>query len=159
MEKQLTVTIVVFLFCVLYTAAIAAQSKAQKTTDQSDTVLPVLEPRAIGKGSAAEVGGNGRVPGSLVESRALVQKLGFGKRVRIKLKNGSKTSGRITGLFDDRFVVTDSRGTASTIAFVEISGIIEQKEKLGIFHRPWVGIMFTAAAVGTVLVVTLAWLN
>ena len=136
----MTVTIVVFLFCLLYTAAIAAQSKAQKS-------------------SAAEVVGNSSVATSQSKSRALVQKLGFGKRVHIKLKNGSKTSGRITGLFDDHFVVTDSRGTASTIAFGKVSGIVEQKEKLGIFHRPWVGIMFTAAAVGTALVVTLAWLD
>jgi hypothetical protein len=78
--------------------------------------------------------------------------LGFGKRVDVQLKDGSKTSGRITGVANDRFVVTNSKGAAKPIAYAKVSRITKQKEKLGLFHKPWVGIMFTAAGVGTLIV-------
>ena len=120
MEKQLTATIVVFLFCLLYTIAIAAQERSQ--------------PSAV----------------AFASTKAEVDRLGFGKRVN---------SGRITGYADNHFVVTDSKGTASTIAYSEVLRITQQKEKLGIFDRAWTGIMFTAAGVGTVIVMTLAWLD
>jgi hypothetical protein len=139
MEKQLLATVVVFLFCLLYTVAIAAQTKG------------AMEENKIAAGSATTTKAS--------ETRSVVHKFGFGKRVDVKLTNGSKTSGRITGLASDQFVVTDSKGKAISIEYVEVSQITKQKEKLGIFHRPWVAIMFTAAGVGTLIVVTLAWLN
>jgi hypothetical protein len=136
MEKQLLATIVVFLFCLLYTAAIVAQRKGA----ESD-----------GKPSA-----DIRVVGADPEARTLVHNLGFGKRVDVKLKDGSKTSGRISAVANDRFVVTNAKGTAKPIAFAEVSRIRKQKEKLGLFHKPWVAIMFTAAGVGTLIVLALA---
>ena len=86
----------------------------------------------------------------------LVQNVGFGKRIDVTLKDGSKMRGRITGMSEDRFVVTDSKGRAVPIAYAEVSRISKQKEKLGIFHRPWLAIMFTAAGVGTLIVLALA---
>lgn len=125
----MTATIVVFLFCLLYTFAIAAQDRSQPSS------------------AAAAF------------TKAEVDKLGFGKRVNVKLKNGRKNSGRITGYADDHFVVTDSKGTASTIAYSEVLRITKQKEKLGIFDRPWTGIRFTVAGVGTLILAAMEFIN
>jgi hypothetical protein len=136
MEMQLLVTVVVFLFCLLYTAAIAAQTDGvtEGRKRSADINVAIAEP----------------------ETRTLVQNMGFGKRIDVNLKDGSKASGRITGLAADRFVVTNSKGVVRPIAYGEVLRITKQKEKLGIFHKPWMGIMFTAAGVGTVIVVMLA---
>ena len=136
MEKQLLPIVVVFLFCLLYTAAIAAQTKgaAEDGKRSSDINVAVAGP----------------------EARALVQKLGFGKRIDVKLKDGSKVSGRITGVAADRFVVTNSKGVVTSFTYAEVSRITKQNEKLGLFHKPWVGIMFTAAGVGTLIVLAIA---
>ena len=88
-------------------------------------------------------------------AKAEVFRLGFGKRVDVRLQDGVKTAGRITGLAEDRFVVTSEQGAARPIAYTEVARITKQKEKLGIFHKPWVGIMFTAAGVGTLIVLAL----
>lgn len=136
MEKELLATVVVFLFCLLYTAAIVAQTKGARTDQKPSADIP----RAVAD----------------PEAQTLVHNLVFGKRVDVKLKDGSKTSGRITGLATDRFVVTNSKGTAKPIAYEEVSRITKRKEKLGLFHNPWVGIMFTAAGVGTLIVLALA---
>jgi len=123
MGKQVTATIVVFLFCLLYTLAIAAQDRSQRSL-------------------AADA----------ASTKAEVTRLGFGKRVNVKLKDGRKANGRITGFAQDHFVVTDSKGAASAIAYAEVSRVATQKEKLGVFDRPWTGIMFTAAGVGALVV-------
>lgn len=136
MEKQLLATVVVFLFCLLYTAAIAAQNKgaAEDGKRPADVNIACADP----------------------EAQALVQNLGFGKRIDVKLKDGSKARGRITGVAADRFVVTNSKGAATLIGYAEVSRITKQNEKLGLFDKPWVGIMFTAAGVGTLIVLVLA---
>ena len=130
MGKQVTATIVVFLFCLLYTVAIVAQDRSQRssTADAAST-------------------------------KAEVNRLGFGKRVNVKLKDGRKANGRITGFALDHFVVTDSRGAASAIAYAEVSRIARQKEKLGVFDRAWNGIMFTAVGVGTLAVMAMDVFN
>jgi hypothetical protein len=139
MERQLLATVVVFLFCLLYTAAIAAQTKV--AAENAEIVSePIAEP-------------------AVSATRTFVQHLGFGKRVDVKLKNGSKANGRITALAADRFVVTDSKGVACSIDYADVSRITKQKEKLGIFHKPWVGIMFTAAGVGTLIVLALQFFD
>lgn len=130
MGKQVTATIVVFLFCLLYTVAIVAQDRSQ---------------RSLAENAAA--------------AKAEVNKLGFGKRVNVKLKNGKKAQGRITGFAHDHFVVTDSKGAASAIAYAEVSRVERQKEKFGVFDKAWKGIMFTAAGVGTLVVVTMDVFN
>jgi hypothetical protein len=136
MEKQLLPIVVVFLFCLLYTVAIAAQTRdvTEDGKRAADINVRVAEP----------------------EARTLVQNLGFGKRIDVKLKDGSKTSGRITGVAPDRFVVTNPKGAVRPIAYAEVSSITKQNEKLGIFHKPWAGIMFAAAGVGTLIVLALA---
>jgi len=136
MERQLTATLVVILFCLLYTVAIAAQAKGagEKKRSISEVVLASAEP----------------------ETRDLVQRLGFGKRVDVQLKNGTKAGGRITGLALEQFVVTDTKGAPTPVAYSDVARITKQKEKLGLFHKPWVGIMFTAAGVGTLIVLALA---
>lgn len=127
MEKKVVV-VFVLLFCVLYTAAIAAQDRKSSISDSN-------------------------------AMKAEVVRLGFGQRVDVQLRDGAKTGGRITGLAEDRFVVTTSKGDATPIAFTEVERITKQKEKLGIFHKPWVGIMFTAAGVGTLIVLALQLLD
>ena len=126
----MTVTIVVFLFCLLYTVAIVAQDRSQ---------------RSLAENAAA--------------AKAEVNRLGFGRRVNVKLKDGKKAKGRITGFAQDHFVVTDSKGAASVIAYAEVSRVTRQKEKLGVFDKPWTGIMFTAAGVGTVVVMAMDVFN
>ena len=128
--KQVTATIVVFLFCLLYTVAIVAQDRSQRSL-------------------AADA----------ASAKAEVNKLGFGKRVNVKLKDGKKANGRITGFAQDHFVVTDSKGAASAIAYEEVSRVAKRKEKLGVFDKPWKGIMFTAAGVGTLVVVAMDVFN
>lgn len=130
MGKQVTATIVVFLFCLLYTVAIVAQDRSQRSL-------------------AAET----------ASAKADISKLGFGKRVNVKLKDGKKASGRITGFAPDHFVVTDAKGAASAIAYAEVSSVARQKEKLGVFAKPWQGIMFTAAGVGTLVVIAMDVFN
>jgi hypothetical protein len=137
MEKQLLTTVFIFLFCLLYTVAIAAQTKG---AEDSNTAIDVTSAAAL-------------------DARTLVRNLGFGKRVDVKLKDGSKTSGRITGVAADRFVVTNSKGAVKPIAYREVSRITRQNEKLGLFNRPWVGIMFTAAGVGTLIVLALQFFD
>ncbi|HEY5838907.1 MAG TPA: hypothetical protein VIT19_07715 [Pyrinomonadaceae bacterium] len=130
MGKQVTALIVVFLFCLLYTVAIVAQDRTQRSL-AADTA----------------------------SAKAEVSKLGFGKRVKVKLKDGTKASGRITGFAHDHFVVTDSKGAASAIAYAEVSRVARQKEKLGVFDKPWNVIMFTAAGVGAVVVIAMGVFN
>ena len=130
MGKQVTVTIVVCLFCLLYTVAIIAQDRSQRSF-------------------AADA----------ASAKAEVNKLGFGKRVNVKLKDGRKANGRITGFAQDHFVVTDSKGAASAIAYAEVFRVERQKEKLGVFDKPWQGIMFTAAGVGALVVMAMDVFN
>ena len=130
MGKQVTATIVVLLFCLLYTVAIVAQERNQ---------------RSLASDAAS--------------AKAEVNKLGFGKRVNVKLNDGKKANGRITGFAQDHFVVTNSKGAASAIAYTEVFRVERQKEKLGIFDKPWQGIMFTAAAVGAVFEIAMGIFN
>ena len=129
MGKQVTATIVVFIFCLLYTVAIVAQDRSQRSATET------------------------------ASAKAQVSKLGFGKRIHVKLRDGRKASGRITGFAPDHFVVTTSQGAASAIAYAEVSRVSTQKEKLGILDKPWTGIMFTAAGVGTLVAVAMNAFN
>jgi hypothetical protein len=130
MGKQVTVTIVVFLFCLLYTVAIVAQDDGQPAFSLDPTL-----------------------------TRTEVAKLGFGKRVNVKMTDGRKAGGRITGFAPDHFVVTDSKGVVSAIAYADVIRVSTQKEKLGVFDKPWKGIMFTAAGVGTLAVIAMSAFN
>lgn len=126
MGKQVNVTIVVFLFCLLYTVAIVAQDRSPRPAN-----------------------------GAAINTKREVARLGFGKRVNVKLRDGRETSGRITGFAEDQFVVTNSKGIASAIAYADVFRVTVQKKKLGIFDKPWKGIMYTAAGVGTIAVVAM----
>jgi small nuclear ribonucleoprotein (snRNP)-like protein len=127
MEKQLASTLVVFVFCLLYTVAIAAQTKAQ---------APVSSPD---------------------KTRVEVERLGFGKRVKIKLQNGTRFQGRITGLSDSQFVVTDGESGASmNVSYSEVQSVNKQRELPRIFRKVVVGFAVTAAVVGTLVLWALA---
>ena len=111
------------MFCVLYTAAIAAQTKSQMSALSPD------------------------------KTRTEVHRLGFGKRVKVKLQNGARMRGRITGLAGDQFVVTDSNtGVAMKVAYAEVAVIRKQREMPRIFRGAFTGIAFTAAVVSTLIV-------
>ena len=130
MEKQLLPALAVLVFCVLYTAAIAAQSRA----------------------AAA--------PASPERTRAEVHRLGFGKRVKIKLQNGTKVRGRITGVSDDQFVVSDSENGATTqVAFLDVVRIRKQREMPRVLKSVFVGVAVTAAVVNTLIVIGLSALD
>jgi hypothetical protein len=125
METKLAITLAVFLFCLLYTAAIAAQDRSSPSFRDSGA------------------------------AKAEVNRLGFGKRVNVKLENGTKTAGRITGVADDHFVVTDSKGATLKIPYASLSRIKRQNEKLRIFEKPFAAFAITAAFVGTFVVLTM----
>ena len=119
----------VLVFCVLYTAAIAAQSKAQTAASPEKT-------------------------------RAEVHRLGFGKRVKVKLQNGTKVRGRITGRSDDQFVVTNSEtGAAMKVAYADVIDIRKQREMPRVLRGAFMGFATTAAVVGSLGVVMLAFLD
>src|SRR6185295_16901175 len=119
MEKQLVPALAVLVFCVLYTAAIAAQTKAHTTSRSAE------------------------------KTRAEVQQHGFGKRVNVKLHSGMKVRGRITGLADDQFVVTDSKnGSMIKIAFSDVAEIRKHGEMPRVIRGAIIGIGITAAIVG-----------
>lgn len=127
MEKQLLPALAVLLFCLLYTAAIAAQTKSQ---------TPAVSPD---------------------KTRGEVHRLGFGKRVKVRLHNGSKVRGRITGLSDDQFVVTDSEsGATMKVAYAEVADIRKQRQMPGVLKGVFYGVAVTAAAVGSLGVLVLA---
>jgi len=129
MEKQLLPALAVLVFCVLYTAAIVAQSKAQTAASPEKT-------------------------------RAEVHRLGFGKRVRVKLQNGTKVRGRITGRSDDQFVVTNSEtGAAMKVAYADVIDIRKQREMPRVLRGAFMGFATTAAVVGSLGVVMLAFLD
>lgn len=120
----------VLVFCVLYTAAIAAQSRAHSA------------------------------PATPEKTRQEVQRLGFGKRVKVKLNNGTKVRGRITGLSVDRFVVTDSATSATTqVAFADVAHLSKQREMPRVLKGVFVGVGVTAAIVGTLIVISLSVLD
>jgi biotin-(acetyl-CoA carboxylase) ligase len=130
MEKQLLPALAVLVFCALYTAAIAAQSRAQAA------------------------------PASPERTRAEVHRLGFGKRVKVKLHNGTKVRGRITGVSDDQFVVTGSEdGAVVQVAFSDVVRIRKQREMPLVLKSVLVGVAFTAAVVGTLVVIGLSVLD
>lgn len=128
MEKQLAATVAILLFCALYTTAIAAQTKSQTAFASPE------------------------------KTRADVRKFGFGKRVKVRLQNGTRVSGRITGLSDDQFVVTDgATGATVKVAYSEVARVSKQREPLRFLQGALIGIAFTAAAVGTLVVLLLAF--
>lgn len=120
----------VLVFCVLYTAAIAAQTRAQAA------------------------------PASTDKTRTEVHRLGFGKRVKVKLHNGTKVRGRITGLSGDRFVLTNSTTGATTqVEFSDVANISKQREMPGVLKSIFVGVAVTAAVVTTLIVIGLSALD
>jgi len=46
-----------------------------------------------------------------------VEKLGFDEQVEVRLQNGSTLKGRISGIADDQFMITDKQGTATKIPY------------------------------------------
>lgn len=120
MEKQLLSAFAVLLFCLLYTAAIAAQTKSQSAAVSPD------------------------------KTKGEVHRLGFGKRVKIRLQNGTRLHGRITGLSDEQFVVTDSEnGATMKVAYAEVADIRKQRGMPGVLKGAFFGFAATAAVVGT----------
>jgi small nuclear ribonucleoprotein (snRNP)-like protein len=123
MEKQLVPALAVFVFCLLYTVAIAAQAKSHASPDKA---------------------------------REHVQQLGLGKRVKVKLQNGLKIRGRITGFAGDKFVVTDSAtGERIQVAYADVADI--RKEGIPrFFNRFVVGFAVTAAVVASLAVIIMS---
>ena len=119
MEKQLTFILTIVLFCLLYTTAIAAQTKSRVETSLSDT------------------------------PKAQVQKLGFGKRVKVKLRNGTKVRGRITGLTDNHFIVTESNtGATMKVAYSDVDKISKQRTMPRFVRSALMGAVITGAVLG-----------
>ncbi len=54
-----------------------------------------------------------------------VEKLGFDERVEVRLQNGSTLKGRISGIADDQFVITDKQGTATRIPYSSARRVVK----------------------------------
>ena len=54
-----------------------------------------------------------------------VSKLGFNEQLDVKLRDGTKVRGRITGIADDVFLVTDSKGVETKIWYSGVKKVIK----------------------------------
>ena len=126
MEKPVASILALAGFCLLYTSAIAAQTGA-------------------------------RAGGSLFDAaKEQVQKLGFGRRVKVKLQNGTKVRGRITGLADDHFLVSDTEtGATINVRYSDVTKIDKQRQMPKFLKGAFMGVVITAAVVGTLTVLAL----
>jgi len=66
-----------------------------------------------------------------------VEKIGFDERVEVKLNDGTKLKGRITGIADDQFVITDQKGAATKIPYSNIKRVVKHDDTTGSQLRLW----------------------
>ena len=66
-----------------------------------------------------------------------VEKLGFDEQVEVRMQNGSTLKGRISGIADDQFVITDKNGAATKIPYSSARRVVKSvgstRSQLGIF--------------------------
>jgi ABC-type Fe3+-hydroxamate transport system substrate-binding protein len=60
-----------------------------------------------------------------------VEKIGFDERVEVKLNDGTKLKGRVTGIADDQFVITDQKGSATKIPYSNIKRVVKHDDTTG----------------------------
>ena len=60
-----------------------------------------------------------------------VETIGFDERVEVKLNDGTKLKGRITGIADDQFVITDQKGAATKIPYSNIKRVVKHDDTTG----------------------------
>jgi len=60
-----------------------------------------------------------------------VEKIGFDERVEVKLNDGTKLKGRITGIADDQFVIADQKGAATTIPYSNTRRVVKHDDTTG----------------------------
>jgi ABC-type Fe3+-hydroxamate transport system substrate-binding protein len=60
-----------------------------------------------------------------------VEKIGFDERVEVKLNDGTKLKGRVTGIADEQFVITDQKGTATRIPYSNIKRVVKHDDTTG----------------------------
>jgi hypothetical protein len=63
--------------------------------------------------------------------RKNVEKIGFDERVEVKLNDRTKLKGRITGIADDQFVLTDQKGAATKIPYSNIKRVVKHDDTTG----------------------------
>ena len=66
-----------------------------------------------------------------------VEKIGFDEKVEVRLQNGSTLKGRISGIADDQFVITDKQGTATKVPYTSARRVAKSdgstRSQLGLF--------------------------
>ena len=82
-----------------------------------------------------------------------VEKIGFDERVEVKLNDGTKLKGRITGIADDQFVITDQKGAATKIPYPNIKRVVKHDDTTGSQLRTLAMGVGLLAGVLTVLVI------
>ena len=60
-----------------------------------------------------------------------VEKIGFDERVEVKLNDGTKLKGRITGIADDQLVITGQQGAATKIPYSNIKRVVKHDDTTG----------------------------
>jgi small nuclear ribonucleoprotein (snRNP)-like protein len=60
-----------------------------------------------------------------------VEKIGFDERVEVKLNDGTKLKGRITGIADDQFVITDQTRAATRVPYSNIKRVVKHDDTTG----------------------------
>jgi small nuclear ribonucleoprotein (snRNP)-like protein len=60
-----------------------------------------------------------------------VEKIGFDERVEVKLNDGTKLKGRVTGIADDQFVITDQKVAATKILYSNIKRVVKHDDTTG----------------------------
>ena len=82
-----------------------------------------------------------------------VEKIGFDELVEVKLNDGAKLKGRITGIADDQFVIADQKGAATKIPYSNIKRVVKHDETTGSHLRTLAIGAGVLAVVLTVLVI------
>ena len=82
-----------------------------------------------------------------------VEKIGFDERVEVKLSDGTKLKGRVTGIADDQFVITDQKGAATKIPYSNIKRVVKHDDTTGSQLRTLAMGVGLLAGVLTVLVI------
>jgi hypothetical protein len=82
-----------------------------------------------------------------------VEKIGFDERVEVKLNDGTKLKGRVTGIADDQFVITEQKGAATKIPYSNIKRVVKHDDTTGSQLRTLAMGVGLLAGVLTVLVI------
>jgi preprotein translocase subunit SecF len=107
-------------------------SRAFQTNIIKRTLAVVLVALAINFACATSTPAQSNKDSARIDKlRRDVEKIGFDERVEVKLNDGTKLKGRITGIADDQVVITDPKGAATKIPYSNIKRVVKHDDTTG----------------------------